>query len=329
MVYRRELDGLRALAVLLVLLSHSNARAFVGGAQGVDVFFVLSGYLITSLLPNLTLGEFWSRRFLRLFPALAVLVGATVVIGPFLQWKVWPEAAYAITWTRNIPKALGGENGVLLHTWSLAAEAQFYLVWPFLLPLLARWTPLFTLPALWLAVTLARALWFRSTGDYAGVYYSPLWHCAGLLLGAACAYAPKLKAGWSWLGAAMLGAHLVLSTLHLEPLTLGWALTEAATALIICAPSGLYRALSLKPLVGLGLISYGVYLWHFPIACYFEAYGWKWSIPAMLLGAIPLGALSYFTVERLRRWRPGKRPPVLIASPGYTALEAVQIGRSL
>lgn len=310
MVYRRELDGLRAVAVLLVLFSHTNLKVFSGGAQGVDLFFVLSGYLITSLLPGVTLGKFWSRRFLRLFPALAALVLGVVIVGPLLKWDVWPEAAYAITWTRNIPKALGGVNGVLLHTWSLAAEAQFYLVWPFLLPLLTRWRPLIVLPALWLALTIARAVYFHDHHNIVAVYYSPFWHASGLLLGAACAYAPRINPRWSWLGAALVVLHLVLASTGKAPL-MGWTLAEAGAALIICAPGGLLaRALSLRPVVGLGLISYGVYLWHFPIACYFEQAGWKASLPAMLLGGIPLGALSYFTVERLRNWRPTRRQPV-------------------
>jgi peptidoglycan/LPS O-acetylase OafA/YrhL len=133
-----------------------------------------------------------------------------------------------------------------------------------------------------------------------------------MLLGAACAYAPRIKTGWSWLGAGMIGLHLVLAALHKEGLTLGWTLAEAGTALlIVAAPTGLIaRALSLKPVVGLGLISYGVYLWHFPIACYFELAGWKASLPAMLIGGVALGAVSYFTVERLRHWRPIPRQPV-------------------
>ncbi|HEY8583702.1 MAG TPA: acyltransferase, partial [Capillimicrobium sp.] len=155
-----QLDGLRAAAVLAVMLQHSGWTGGHGGLYGVDVFFVLSGFLITGVLlgearstGRISLRRFYARRWLRLFPALAVMVVVLTPIGPSLSagqtWESWfGAAAAALTYTSNIVMLVTGELslGVLDPTWSLAVEEQFYLLWPLaLMGLLAlrlrlRWT---------------------------------------------------------------------------------------------------------------------------------------------------------------------------------------------
>ncbi|HEV7535564.1 MAG TPA: acyltransferase, partial [Acidimicrobiia bacterium] len=152
----RPLDGLRAVAVLLVLGYHAGVPGFVGGRAGVDMFFVLSGFLITSLLLDehrltggIRLGAFYARRALRLYPALLVAVTGALTLA-FLKMPVFHASAaslrdtlhgipFTLFYTMNVARATGWTNGGLLgHAWSLAIEEQFYLVWPVAVILLFR-----------------------------------------------------------------------------------------------------------------------------------------------------------------------------------------------
>ena len=151
--YRPDLQGLRALAVALVLVAHLDLGVLAGGFIGVDVFFVLSGYLITRLLVceyqqegRIRFARFWMRRLRRLFPALLCMLGVTYVLARLL---LDPEAGllrtaslgYAATWTSNLYFAFAdfdyfsmtADKDLYLHTWSLGIEEQFYLIWPFVL----------------------------------------------------------------------------------------------------------------------------------------------------------------------------------------------------
>jgi peptidoglycan/LPS O-acetylase OafA/YrhL len=142
--HRPELDGLRAVAALAVLLFHEQAPGFQGGARGLDIFFVLSGYLVTGVIwreleqtGRLHLGAFLTRRILRLAPALYVVIAAHLILTPLLTPQfaqyAWQDALYAATYLqeyasypRNAPSAIG-------HAWSLSIEMQFYILWPLLL----------------------------------------------------------------------------------------------------------------------------------------------------------------------------------------------------
>jgi peptidoglycan/LPS O-acetylase OafA/YrhL len=143
------LDGLRGFAVLSVVFVHCALPGFPGGTHGVDVFFVLSGYLITTLLvaeserpETVDIRAFWRRRFRRLMPALAALVLAYVAIAPLLLPEVahlrWRDAAAALTYTMNLDLLAERRMTGLGHLWSLALEAQFYLLWPAVVLLLRR-----------------------------------------------------------------------------------------------------------------------------------------------------------------------------------------------
>lgn len=148
--YRRDIEGLRAIAVLLVVAAHAGVPWLAGGFVGVDVFFVLSGFLITGLLirevadtGDIRFGDFYVRRLRRLFPALLLMIGVTslvaaFVLGPGEQLQQSKAAATAIFWVSNIHFALaqfdyfsaGSDSNLFLHTWSLGVEEQFYLLWP-------------------------------------------------------------------------------------------------------------------------------------------------------------------------------------------------------
>lgn len=157
--FRPDLQGLRAIAVLIVILNHAEFSFFSGGFIGVDVFFVLSGYLISGLLineyrsnGNIQFLAFISRRLRRLLPALALMLSITVLISPFLISsqeldQQFRSAFFAASWTSNLFFAFSEldyfselqTRDFFLHTWSLGVEEQFYIVWPLLLALMFRW----------------------------------------------------------------------------------------------------------------------------------------------------------------------------------------------
>lgn len=305
--YRPELDGLRAIAIVAVMGFHFTRQLVSGGSLGVDVFFVLSGWLITSILIN-EAGEagwidyrgFLMRRARRLLPALAVLLIAYLLLSPAL----WPELAArrwfdvgtAIFYVTNLRETFWPIETPLSHTWSLAIEEQFYVLWPLALTALLRLPrdrAARVLIALWAALTLARlACLHMLPGSPAAYYFTPL-HSTGLLLGAALALRP-VNARLGRVALAMLVA--VIVAVHTER-TFGYVtpLAELLTALVIANPP---RLLAVAPLRFVGRISYGVYLWHIPIA-------WALGFPRSLgevgfLVALSLiaGWLSHVAVER-------------------------------
>ncbi len=210
--YIAGLDGVRAIAVAGVLLYHGGVGAFSGGFLGVDVFFVLSGYLITSLLlrertlaGSIDLAAFWMRRARRLLPAVFLLVGVCTLITAIFFPDQLPRARgdaiasffYFNNWHQALAHqsyfAMFGRPPLLLHLWSLAVEEQFYLVWPIVLAVclnrFGRWpTALVTLIGA-AASALAMGLIFRIGHDPSRVYYGTDTHASGLLIGAllACA----------------------------------------------------------------------------------------------------------------------------------------------
>ena len=290
--YRRDIDGLRALAVAAVVCYHAFPGVAPGGFVGVDVFFVISGYLISGLvLADLRAGAFtvrgfYARRIRRIFPALAVVLVACLAFGWLtllpneydqlgqhvaggggfaLNFLLWSESGYFDT---------AAELKPLLHLWSLGIEEQFYLVWPLLLLLasrLRRSPLLLVLPVLALSFTLN----VRTVGgDAVAAFYSPatrLWElAAGSALACAAPWTASLAAvrrgSLSLLGLALvLLAVVVLRSDRVFP---GWwaALPVAGAALVIAAGPDTWagRLLSHRAAVFVGLISYPLYLWHWP-----------------------------------------------------------------
>jgi peptidoglycan/LPS O-acetylase OafA/YrhL len=302
--YAPGLDGLRAVAVVAVIVFHAGAPWLPGGFLGVDVFFVISGFLITSLLlsqhrsnGHIGFGGFWSRRARRLLPALLVLL-AVMAIWARTSWPdpvqlhAFPGDAFAsLAYVANWHFAAQGTNyftqfsapSPLQHVWSLAIEEQFYLVWPLLLAtfLAVRSLGRRGLLAVALAgagVSIAlMALWYSPTNPSA-VYFQTDTHAFGLLFGAAAAL---LVAGP--LGERVRRACSVVSPLALGGLVAclvlldgrqaiayqgGIALAALLTVPVVVAaarPGLVSTLLGRRPLVQIGVISYGLYLWHWPI----------------------------------------------------------------
>ncbi|HET7030379.1 MAG TPA: acyltransferase [Candidatus Limnocylindrales bacterium] len=255
------LDGVRGLAVLLVALGHVSLVPS-GGWIGMSVFFALSGYLITGILlreraatGTIRIRAFYRRRIARLVPALALLLAVVALTGTASAVSWWSSVAYVKNWQM----AIGHTIDPLAHVWSLGIEEQFYLAWPLLLVGLRLRRGLVIVLALAVAVTLLR---FQVDADRA--YYGTETRGDALLLGSAAAIAVRL--GWRaprWLGWAGLAAVLGLALLpdgSVPWLTWGLALGSLASVALVAG-----GAPGVRWLAPLGLISYGVYLWHWPI----------------------------------------------------------------
>lgn len=297
----RSLDGLRAIAVLSVMLYHlQQPGLFPGGYVGVDIFFVLSGFLITDLLVSenrqngrVDLRAFYTRRALRLLPALAivvaVVVAAVLLIRTFAQFRpdTLKSVPYVVLYTANwrfTGSHIAGLS-MLGHTWSLSIEEQYYVIWPIvMLWAWRRWKGSSRLVA-WISLAVvvewvARPILARNGMSWELPYYSTFLHSDGLLVGSALALLLKdhqpLVAGVCSRPAAALSA-LALAYLVLKghtvsnPATPLWiTIAVAATAVLIghlatdTRPLG-GRVLGHRWSVWIGRRSYGLYLWHIPV----------------------------------------------------------------
>lgn len=294
MKYRADIDGLRALAVVPVVLYHAGVPGFAGGFVGVDIFFVISGYLICGMIDKdlrdgtFSIGNFYKRRILRILPALFVMFLATsclayVYLMPVELKDYSRSLASAVASVSNVYFAktadyfeAPAETKPLLHTWSLGVEEQFYFIVPLLMLLAYRFAPrrarlLFAVAA---ALSFAAALLF-SFRNLAFVFYlTPFraWELAlGALLSIGFIRPPQTDRWKSIIGGAglllLLGAILLGSSS--APLLLMTSIASLGAVLVIASSergiSPVGRLLSLPPFVFFGLISYSLYLWHWPL----------------------------------------------------------------
>jgi peptidoglycan/LPS O-acetylase OafA/YrhL len=284
--YNPAFDGLRAVAVLAVVCVHFSVPGFIGGAIGVDFFFVLSGYLITSLLVvsigrGEPLGVFYWHRFLRLAPPLVVLCVTLLAIAPLLGISSQVRAdclaslLYVADWTEafhaeGIPMFLG-------NTWSLAIEEQFYLLWPLLLlGMLRTGGRGFALAGslALLAVSLLWQRWIIAGGaEFGRIYNGFDTRCFGLLIGCVVALSCEHLAGVrrflrpAGLGGAALFLAIVASARWTPLISLGVSVGAGMVIVDLAAHRNgpIQYVLSLRAPVAIGRISYGIYLWHYPI----------------------------------------------------------------
>ena len=315
--YRPDIDGLRAFAVLSVVLYHAFPQAVRGGYVGVDIFFVISGFLISSILfteiteHRFSFAVFYGRRIRRIFPALAVCLATVLAYGfvcltPPELAQLGKHVFFGASFLSNI--ALWSESGYfdgaatykpLLHLWSLGIEEQFYIVWPALLWLAFQLKANVgrLLAVLFLASFAINVL--LSLTDISDDFYLPVSRFWELLAGAALAWrrqiflSPNLRSWISFAGSAALVTSVALFTAAMRfPGWLAVLPVAGAAAVILAGPEAAVNRIvfSNRAVVFVGLISYPLYLWHWPLISY--AYIIRLGKPPTLLMAIALVATS-------------------------------------
>lgn len=333
------LDGIRGLAVLSVMVFHAIPTQLSGGFLGVDIFFALSGYLITGLLlteyektGQIDFRRFFAKRWFRLMPALLLML---IVYGTVI-WIFKPTAVlknqgvdilaallYLTNWVRVINRNQATDLG---HTWSLGVEAQFYLVWPFMLLLLLRYFGIkrgLLISVVSLAVfSYVIRYWLTQQGvDVSRVYNGADTRAETLMWGAALAVVLKLyskmpigvaqqKSTWPgvavWVSLAVLLA-MIAQTQWLSDFYYQMGITLAALLsasligyLHLFEKTSLRRIFEYKPLVWVGAVSYGLYVWHFPIYQMVISWGLEgWYLLALgLLITFTAAIASFYGLER-------------------------------
>ncbi|EJM58786.1 putative acyltransferase [Pseudomonas sp. GM48] len=328
--YRSDIDGLRAVAVIAVLLHHLKAGLLPGGFVGVDIFFVISGFLITSQVfsevkrNTFSLKGFYQRRINRIVPALATVLLATVIAGTFILSPVDlirlnVSALLSLLGASNIYIwvkygnyfAADASEAPLLHTWSLGIEEQFYVIWPLFIVLLYRLAPRYVLPILAIGVVLAVGFSEYATGVFAtAAYYLLPTRFFELMLGGLLGiylHQPRVIGKLTAHGYALAGYLLIgFSLFALNPDStfpgINALIPCLGAALLILAGSGdcHSRLLTSRPMVFIGLISYSLYLWHWPLIAFLNYVEIPIDLPVgvmLIATSILLSWLSWRYVE--------------------------------
>jgi peptidoglycan/LPS O-acetylase OafA/YrhL len=354
--YRPDLDGLRGISILAVLGFHAFPSLVPGGFVGVDVFFVISGFLIATIVlkqlqqSTFTLVDFYVRRVRRLFPALVIVLAACLLFGWFallpdefrnlgkhigaaaafvLNFAVWREGGYFDSAANLNP---------VLHLWSLGIEEQFYLLWPVILLLLwrRRRSLMVTTGAL-IAVSFAANIVFSHT-DPRGDFYLPVTRFWELGLGSLLAIRggaepdagsrPPPRAALSVVGLALLGGSaLLLDSRVAFP---GWAAllpVSGALCLIHAPPDSWFqrRILASGPLVFVGMISYPLYLWHWPLLSFATILGSGTVPTAVRAAAVALSFVLAYTVFRFVELPIRSRSPLHVSNVWVSGLGTLGI----
>ena len=357
--YRPDLDGLRAIAVLSVIAFHLSAKYLPGGYLGVDIFFVLSGYLITtviwreSLNKEFTLARFYERRVRRIQPALLVvlIVVSTFAIALLLPIDLvgFAKSTFAsLTFSANIYfwrdtnyfSQLADEKP-LLHVWSLGVEEQFYILFPLLVVLCVRWrrSALLKVTCALVLLSLVANVWANMRGEMSPAFYLLPTRAWEIGAGAILALMPAIKLANFWMRniLALVSAALLIVGLYFDPILFEgvvpnavWVVLGTMLAILLANAGGnwLTRGLSTPVLAWIGLISYSLYLWHWPILVFAHYYFVQSSLPAAEVALsialmFGLATISWRFVERPFRDRSMPIRKVLIWTACGCVLAAI------
>jgi peptidoglycan/LPS O-acetylase OafA/YrhL len=349
--YRADIDGLRAVAVAIVVAYHAFPRHLAGGFIGVDVFFVISGYLISGIIlgalaqQRFSVADFYARRIRRIFPALAIVLASVAAAGWFLLFAddyqrlgrhIAAGAAFAanfVLWEESSYFDTAAEFKPLLHLWSLGIEEQFYLVWPLLLVFASRWGrgPLVLTLALGAASFLI-SIW-QVRIDRTPAFYAPWNRFWELLAGATLACLEidrQFSAVVTRIAASSLAANAA-SIAGVLMIAIGVALIDATRVfpglwvllpvggtflLIVAGPRAWFNraVLSMPIVVWVGLISYPLYLWHWPLLAFARIAVGGTPSPAVRIFWVAVSVLlawmTYRVIERPIRFGSRARPIV-------------------
>jgi peptidoglycan/LPS O-acetylase OafA/YrhL len=329
--YRGDIDGLRAIAVLGVVLYHAFPTLIIGGFTGVDVFFVISGYLISANIyksaeaGRFSIVDFYRRRIRRIFPSLVLVMVACLGFGWFALFpneyaQLGKQTALGTGFVSNI--GFFRESGYfdvssitkpLLHLWSLGVEEQFYIAWPFIVLLLWRFGRFFPMAALAIAVVSLFASLAVIHTNQPAAFYLPQYRFWELAAGAILAYAARN--GWraptitAWLGVFVVAVSYAFSPDG--PSFPGyWAILPVfgACLVILSTPEGWINQKVLGNRVArfIGLVSFPFYLWHWPLLSFANIVlgaelSWRIRVVAVA-AAFALACLTYFFIERPLRF---------------------------
>lgn len=349
--YRPDIDGLRAVAVMMVLLHHLAPGRVTGGYIGVDVFFVISGYLITQIISReiqegcFSFAGFYERRIRRLFPALITVLAFVLVAGWFVllpsdYLATSRAAAGTVLFSANVIfwRDLGrgyfaddAKLNPLLHMWSLGVEEQFYLLFPVFLLLIHRYAKQWLVPALLAAFTLSLSLsiWLTPIKSVASYFLLPTraWELlAGSLLAVVSIPQPQSRTWRELLSAAALVAIAIPAMLYSARTPFpGYAalLPVLGTVALIwlgsAQPTFVGSMLQLRPVVYIGLISYSLYLWHWPLIVFTKHLNGldpiRPYILVLFLASLAIAAISHALIERpfRKRSKEGCKPYLAVA----------------
>ncbi len=359
MKYRPEIDGLRAVAVIPVVLYHAGFALFSGGYVGVDVFFVISGYLITTILINdlaqgrFCLWRFYERRARRILPALSVVIAASI---PFawmwmlpMQFKDFAQSIAAVSlfasnilfWQESGYFAAAAEQKPLLHTWSLAVEEQYYLLFPLFLFFAWRYgrDRVFWMLVGASIVSFAMSEWGWRNRPVANFYLTPMraWELFAGSLAAMIVLRRGVRAHELFAG---IGIIAIVASVFLfdaqTPFPSFYTVLPVGGAVLVVLFGGsqtwVARMLSLRVFVGVGLISYSLYLWHQPLFAFARIRSLQEPDLALMWGLIGLAVLlAYLTwrfVEQPFRGRNAwmARPRDLFVGSGAVLLGFAAFG---
>jgi peptidoglycan/LPS O-acetylase OafA/YrhL len=361
--YRPDIDGLRALAVVPVVLFHAKFGC-PGGFVGVDVFFVISGFLISTLIlkeladGDFSLIAFWERRIRRILPALAVMVLATLVAGWFLfvpeDFKKLGQSVFAQTlllsnfffyqqgfWVGGYFSATA-EAQPLLHTWSLAVEEQFYLFFPLLLIFLKHCSrPALTIIISALAMVSLGLSWYGCHAFPSATFYFLPTRAWELFLGTLLALmrgqltvSAPMRETTGWIGVILIAYAIFFYDANTSFPGLGAIPPCLGAALVIFSGESklslVGQMLAFKPVAFIGLISYSLYLWHWPLLVFskypFNYEGWKIRA-AMLVASLALAILSWRFIETpFRKRRIWQKRLQIFGFAGFSAAALLVFG---
>ncbi|MDH0704334.1 acyltransferase [Pseudomonas toyotomiensis] len=322
--YRPDIDGLRAIAILLVVIYHAFPSAMPNGFVGVDVFFVISGFLITSIIQaekSFSVARFYERRVRRLAPALLVVLFSVLLFGSVVLFEselkqIAKHVVAGLGFSANIVFWLeagyfdsSAEFKPLLHLWSLGVEEQFYLIWPLVLLLAIRMRSQMAVTASLFFASFIGGVYTVGI-DQPSAFFLPFTRVWELLAGAALAGSAVRLNGRLADTCSILGIVLIASCVFIEipreefP---GWYALLPVLGSCMLIAAGEHAVvnrviLSIKPMVWIGLISYPLYLWHWPIISYVHIISVgevsSWHLTVTLFSALLLAAATYLLLER-------------------------------